>query len=96
MPAAELRATIRLTVRQLCETLWGSTAGVNGGCYPGTTFKRRDVDLDHVLTVEDRGVVLLRDGEDGWIAERICGGRFTTIGRSDWRKLIAAGFEVVS
>ena len=105
MPAVSqpaLRAIIRLTVQQLCECLWGSTAGVNGGTYGGhlgpdydTKIARRRVDLSHVLTVEDRGVVRILDGQDGWIVERLCGERCSTIGRRDWHKLSAAGYEAV-
>lgn len=85
-----LRATITLTVRDLCVALWGSMDGLNGGCYPGTTIRRRAVPEAATVVVEDRGVIFVRDLEDGWIAERLCGGRATTLGRRDFQKIAAA------
>ena len=91
-----LRASITLTVSALCVALNGSTDGLNGGVYQGTDIKRRTVREDALVVVEDRGVIFVRDFEDGWIAERVCGGRATTIGRRDFARIVAAGHAVVA
>jgi hypothetical protein len=69
----------------------------NGGTYPGTNFRRRQIPALAPITITDQGIITLWDDEGGWIVDRLTGntgGGKPTMGRRDLKRLVESGDAV--